>query len=74
MGNAIDYSSEFKIVRNIVSKHDIPVNQDAVESIALKNQKEITAMFEEIEGQSGAKAQIAKQIRREGQEAGAQQA
>ena len=60
----VGHSSEFKIDSNIVSKHDYAsalekigisikaknflVYQGAVESIAMKNPKEITAMFEEI--------------------------
>jgi len=60
----VGHSSEFKIDSNVVSKHDYAsalekigisikaknflVYQGAVESIAMKNPKEITAMFEEI--------------------------
>lgn len=60
----VGHSSEFKIDNNVVSKHDYAaalekigisikaknflVYQGAVESIAMKNPKEITAMFEEI--------------------------
>lgn len=60
----VGHSSEFKIDNTVVSKHDYAaalenisisikaknflVYQGAVESIAMKNPKEITAMFEEI--------------------------